>query len=184
MSGHSRWSQVKHKKAITDAKKAQLFSKLVQEIMVAARIGGPDPSTNSRLHAALEKARAADLPKDNMERALARASGNNNKEQLLQEFLYEVVGPKGVYILIEGITDNSNRTLAQIKQILFKYGAKVVPPGSLLWGFEKMWTEKGKNYKPHTAQNVPPEEQERLKSLLDAITNQDDVQEVYTNLAE
>lgn len=184
MSGHSRWSQVKHKKAVTDAKRAQLFSKLVREIMVAAKNGGPDPSTNSRLHVALEKARASGLPKDNMERALARASGNNNEGQLLQEFLYEVVGPKGIYILIEGITDNSNRTLAQTKQILSKYGAKIVPPGSLLWNFDKTWTDKGKNYKPHTPLATSPTELEKLKPLLDELANQDDIQEVYTNLAE
>ncbi len=183
MSGHSRWSQVKHKKAITDAKRGQLFSKLVREIMVATRDGGPDPSTNSRLHAALEKARQAGLPKDNAERAVSRASGNNG-DQPLQEFLYEVVGPGSVYILVEGITDNSNRTLAEVKQILTKYDAKTVPPGSLLWNFEKAWTEEEKNYKPHTSLEAPPEKRERIKQLLDELMNQDDVQKVYTNLSD
>lgn len=150
--------------------------------MVAAKNGGPDPSGNSRLQAALEKARALGLPKDNMERAIARASGNNNEGQLLQEFLYEVVGPRGVYILIEGITDNSNRTLAQTKQILSKYGAKVVRPGSLLWNFERTWTDKGKNYKPRTPLAISSKELEELKPLLDELTEHDDVQKIYTNL--
>lgn len=137
MSGHSKWKQIKHKKAATDAKKSQLFSKLVREIMVAARSGGVDPSVNTRLRAAIERSKSEGLPKDNMERAIERAGGPGDAAKL-QEFLYEAIAPGGVYILAEGITDNNNRTLSEVKQILAKYGAKLVPPNSILWNFEKI----------------------------------------------
>lgn len=183
MSGHSRWAQVKHKKAITDAKRGQLFSKAVREIMVAVKEGGPNTDSNQRLRSALERAREAGLPKDNIERAIERATGRG-EAGVLQEFLYEAIGPHGAYILIDGITDNKNRALAEIKTILAKFGAKPVPAGSLLWGFEKMWTAEGKDYRPQTPFELPPEDREKLTPLLDELVELDDVQEVYTNLAE
>lgn len=137
MSGHSRWAQVKHKKAITDAKKGALFSKLVREITVAARSGGPNPDFNSRLKTAVHRAHQAGVPKDNVERAVERASGGSESAKL-QEFLYEVSGPGNTVLLIEGITDNKNRTLPEIKKILFQEGARLADSGSLIWGFEKI----------------------------------------------
>lgn len=181
MAGHSKWKQIKHKKAITDAKKGQLFSKMVREIMVAARIGGPSPDTNTRLRAAMERARERGLPKDNIERAIERASGEGEAGKL-QEFLYEAIGPGGVYLLIEGITDNKNRTFAEIKRILAKHGARIVPPNSLLWNFEKEWTNEGKDYRAKTPLEISAEEREKLVPLLDELVEHEDVQEVYTNL--
>ena len=139
MSGHSKWSQIKHKKAATDAKKGQLFSKMVREIMVAAKTGGPAPETNQRLKTAVERARASGLPKENIERAIERASGSGDAASL-QEFLYEATAPEGVAILIEGITDNKNRSLAEIKHILSERGGKLAEQGSLLWNFDKVGT--------------------------------------------
>ena len=139
MAGHSKWAQIKHKKAATDARKGQLFSKLVREVTIAARLGGPRPDANSRLKAALQRAHAAGLPKENIERALERASGGG-EETGLQEFLYEVSGPAGLQVLIEGITDNKNRTLAELKRIFETYGARLTEPGSLLWNFDKIGT--------------------------------------------
>lgn len=180
MAGHSRWAQIKHKKALTDVKRGQLFSKTIREITVAAREGGPHAESNPRLRAALERARSAGLPKDNVERALARASGKGSGADL-QEFLYEVIGPGGAYVLVEGITDNKNRTLADIKQTLSKHDAKLVTPNSLLWSFEKVWTGEGRDYRPKTAVKMSEGEKEKLTALLDELLEQDDVQEVYTN---
>lgn len=181
MSGHSKWHQIRHKKAITDAKRGQLFSKMVREIMVAVRTAGSSPDTNIRLRTALERAREQGLPKDNIERAVARASGAGVTGEL-QEFLYEAIGPGGVYLLTEGITDNHNRTFAEIKQILAKYDARIVPPNSLLWNFTKEWTKEGKDYKPKTTAEITPAEKEKIISLLDELVDHPDVQEVYTNL--
>lgn len=139
MAGHSKWKQIKHKKAITDARKSQIFSKVVREIMVAARSGGPSVDTNIRLRTALERARSVGLPKDNIERALERASGAGDGAKL-QEFLYEATAPGGVLILIEGITDNTNRSISEIKHILNSSGAKLAEPGSVAWNFEKVGT--------------------------------------------
>lgn len=137
MAGHSRWAQVKHKKAATDAKKSQLFSKFVREIAIAAREGGDKPETNSRLKTAIERARKEGLPKENIERALARAKGGGDSG-LLQEFLYEATAAAGVMLIIEGITDNKQRTLAEIRQILNKHNIRLSEPGSVLWNFEKI----------------------------------------------
>lgn len=183
MSGHSKWSQVKHKKALTDAKKGQIFSKLVREIMIAVRSGGTDASANTRLQRALERSRTEGLPKDNVERAIERASGKGDAEKL-QEFLYEAVAPGGVYILSEGITDNTNRTLAEIKRIFAKYNAKLVPPNSILWNFDKIRAPEGKDYRPKNPLKLKPEEKEKIMPILDELLDHPDVQEVYTNLQD
>lgn len=182
MSGHSKWAQIKHKKAISDAKKGQLFSKLVKEIMVAARGGGAKPEANPRLQTAIDRGRAAGLPKDNIERAIMRASGGEEGKEL-QEFLYEAL-KSGVQILIEGITDNRNRTLNEVKRLLSRHDAKLVSPGSLLWNFEKVWTEEGLDYHPKTSIELTADEREKIEPLLDALVEHNDVQEVYTNLKE
>lgn len=183
MAGHSKWAQIKHKKALTDAKKGQLFSKMVREVMVSVREGGASPDANPRLRNALERAKSSGVPKENIERAVRRATGKN-ETATLQEFLYEAVGPDGVYILIEGITDNRNRTLSEVKPILARYGAKLVAPHSLLWNFDKIWLGDGKDYRPQTPLELPKESWERIVPLLDALVDHDDVQEVYTNLKE
>lgn len=148
MSGHSKWSQIKHKKSLTDAKKGQLFSKLVREIMVASREGGPKPEINARLRQAIERARSQGLPKENIERAIDRASGAG-EGAALQEFIYEATAPGGVAIIIEGITDNKNRTLAEIKHLLNEHQSKLAESGSLSWGFDKVgWLEINKEDNP------------------------------------
>lgn len=139
MAGHSHWKQVKHKKGAADAKRGLVFSKLIKEITIAAREGGASPESNARLRSAMERARAEGLPKENMERALERASGKGESNELF-EFLYEAAGTAGVAILIEGITDSKNRTLAEIKHLLSERGARLAEQGSLLWNFEKIGT--------------------------------------------
>lgn len=136
MSGHSKWAQIKHKKATTDQKRGILFSKISREITIAARGGSSDPATNQRLRAAVERARSFGIPKENIERAIERASGTGSAESL-HEFLFEAFGPEGSLVIIEGISDNKNRSLAEIRLVLSQHGAKPADPGSVLWGFEK-----------------------------------------------
>jgi len=135
MSGHSRWSQVKHKKAIEDKKRSQIFSKLANLISVAARKDS-NPETNPKLKAAIEKAKEFNLPKENIERAIKRGAGQLEGETL-EEVIYEIYGPGGIPILIKAITSNKNRTLGEIKSILNKYQAKLAQAGSVLYLFEE-----------------------------------------------
>lgn len=133
MSGHSKWSQIKYQKASEDAKKGQLFSKLSQEISTAARIN-TDPQANPSLASLIEKARQANMPKENIERAILRAKGGEGSKG--EEFLWEVFASAGEGLLVKGMTYNKNRTLSEVKQILGKYGAKLVGPGGVSWNFE------------------------------------------------
>lgn len=135
MSGHSHWAGIKHQKGIADAKRSAGFSKLGREIMVAAR-QGKDPVFNSRLRIAIEKAKAFNMPTENIERAIKRGSGEIAGENL-EEFIFEAFGPAGIAIIIEGITDNRNRTLGEIKQILNQNGGKLASEGSVKWLFER-----------------------------------------------
>lgn len=136
MSGHSKWAQIKHKKAATDAKRGNLFSKLSRMITVVAKKGS-DPAMNSSLRMAIEKARGFSLPQSNIERAIKKAEEKIAGEGL-EEVLYEAYGPGGSAILIEGITDNKNRTTAEIKHLLSEYDGKLAEKGTVLWLFEKV----------------------------------------------
>ncbi len=136
MSGHSKWSQIKHKKAITDKKKGRIFSKLVREIMIAAKTGGGSDA-NVRLRSAIERAKAEGVAKDNIERAITKGSGTSEGQDF-KEFLYEATGPGGVALLIEGATDSTNRTISELKHLLSKNNGRISEPGSLLWNFQKI----------------------------------------------
>lgn len=136
MSGHSKWSKIKRGKAITDAKRGKIFSKMTKIISVAAREKGPDPKFNPTLRMAIEKAKEANMPNDNIERAIAKASGGDN-DIVMEEFLYEAYGPGGVALLIEGLTDNKNRTLTEIKNILNKHNGKFVESGGVKYLFQR-----------------------------------------------
>lgn len=137
MSGHSKWAQIKHKKAATDAKKGQVFSKMSRMITIAAKEKGGDPSMNPKLRMFVEKARSLGLPKENIERAIKKATDTTSGESL-EETRYEAYGPGGIAILIDCVTDNKNRTTAEIKHILSEYGGKFAQQGSVEWLFEKV----------------------------------------------
>ena len=137
MSGHSKWAQIKHQKAGTDAKRGTLFSKLSRIIMVAARDGGGDPSMNIKLRQAIEQAREAGAPKDTIERAIERATGGGTDAAALRSFEYEAYGPGGSAFLISGLTDSQNRTTNEIKRILLDHGGRLAASGSVLWMFER-----------------------------------------------
>ena len=137
MSGHSHFASIKHKKAITDTKRGNLFSKLTKAISVAAREKGGDPDVNSKLRLAIEQAKEANMPSDNIERAIKKGTGELEAEKL-EEVLFEAYGPSGIAIIIEGITDNKNRTLGEIKQILAQHNSKLASEGSVKWLFKRM----------------------------------------------
>ena len=135
MSGHSKWSTIKRAKGVADDKRGQLFTKLGREISVAARQGGPDPDSNSRLRLAIERARDSNMPKDTMARAIKRATGDGDGAAL-QEIVYEGYGPGGAAILVEALTDNRNRTVSDIRNVFSRAGGNLGESGSVAWQFE------------------------------------------------
>ena len=137
MSGHSKWASIKRQKGATDAKRGQLFSKLVRAIIVAARDGGPDPAANLALQNAIEKAREASMPKDNIERAIAKGSGTGTDAAAYETVTYEGYGPGGVALFVEALTDNRNRTAADVRQAFTKSDGNLGESGSVAWLFER-----------------------------------------------
>jgi len=136
MSGHSKWSSIKHKKGAADAKRGMVFTKLIKEITVAARLGGGDPDGNPRLRTAIQAAKAENMPKENIERAIKKGTGELEGVSY-EEVNYEGYGPGGVALLVECLTDNKNRTVADIKHILDRHGGSLGEPGCVSWMFEK-----------------------------------------------
>jgi YebC/PmpR family DNA-binding regulatory protein len=135
MSGHSKWSTIKRQKGVTDAKRGALFTKVAREISVAARQGGADPDANYRLRMAIDKARAVNMPADNIKRTIDKAAGGGEGEQY-EEIVYEGYGPGGVAILVEAATDNRNRTAAEVRSIFTKAGGQLAGSGAVAWQFE------------------------------------------------
>lgn len=183
MSGHNKWSQIKNQKGATDKKRGQLFSKLLKAIAVAAKTN-PNPQFNPRLRAVIEKAKENNVPQGNIDRAINKAS----EEKSLEEVVIEAYGPEGTQIIIDGITDNTNRTIAEIKHILSEHEAKIANPGSVLWAFNspardnttesiasKIWT-------PKFPIEISESAKEKIASLIEALENHDDVQKITTNI--
>jgi len=137
MSGHSKWSSIKHKKGAADAKRGKLFTKLARAITVAARDGGPDPEGNPALATAVQKARDASMPKDNIQRAIDRGSGVGADAEAIESILFEGYGPGGAAILVEALTDNRNRASADVRHAFTKHHGSLGEPGSVAWIFEK-----------------------------------------------
>jgi len=236
MSGHSKWSSIKHKKGAADAKRGKLFSKLARAIIVAARDGGGDPEHNPTLATAIQKARDASMPKDNIQRAIDRGTGAGADSAAIESILYEGYGPGGVAIMVEALTDNRNRASAEIRFAFSSHGGSLGEPGSVAYLFEKKGTivvdgerygeddvivaidagaedvrEEGDRLRvlcdpsdltavrealegsgveiesaelttePKSMVEVKGQEAERLLKLLDALDEQDDVDEVFAN---
>ncbi|MEE9132980.1 MAG: YebC/PmpR family DNA-binding transcriptional regulator [Gemmatimonadota bacterium] len=237
MSGHSKWSQIKRKKATEDSKRGKLFGRLIREITVAARDGGGDPDGNPWLRTAIENAKAANMPKDNIEKAILRGTGELPGVSL-EEVTYEAYGPAGVAILVQTVTDNTNRTVAGVRRQLERHGGHLGSSGSVAWNFERrgqllidasrydedvaleaaleagaddlervgdvyvVTTDpsdfhavqealRGSGVEiiearlamvPKTTVRVEGRDAERLVALLEALEDQDDVQNVYSNL--
>ncbi len=140
MSGHSKWASIKHKKAIVDSRRGQQFTKLARAVTVAARDGGGDPVGNPALDLAIRKAKEASMPKDNIERAIARGTGEGADAEAIESVLYEGYGPGGVALLVAALTDNRNRTSADVRHAFSKYGGSLGEPGSVAYLFEKKGT--------------------------------------------
>lgn len=180
MSGHSHARTIKHQKNITDQKRGQLFSKMAQVISVAVKQGGPNPATNTKLKTVLEQAKEFNMPKDNIKRAIEQAVGG--KEGInLEEYLFEAYGPAGVAVLIAAITDNKNRTLGEIKQVLNQAGGKLVGEGGVRWMFE----QKGYIFLDIKSQDPQLQNQEALEmAAIEAgaedIRRQDEGLDIYT----
>ena len=136
MAGHSKWANIKHRKARQDAKRAKVWTKVIRELTVAARLGGPNPADNPRLRAAMDNALAANMPRDTMVRAIARGAGDSD-EGALEEIVYEGYGPGGVAILVETLTDNRNRTVAAIRHAFSKFGGSLGTSGSVAYLFDR-----------------------------------------------
>jgi len=194
MSGHSHARTIKRAKELTDKKRGQMFSKMARVISVAVREGGPNPETNSKLRLAFEMAKEANMPKENIGRAIKRASGEAEAEKF-EEVLFEAYGPGGIAIVIEGITDNKNRTLGEIKQVLNQNNGKLVGEGSVKWMFER----RGCLVVDLEAQNEDFKEKEKLEmaaidagaedfylhdNLLDIYAKIEELEKVKKNLEE
>ncbi len=136
MSGHNKWASIKHKKAIVDAKRGKVFTKIIREITMGARLGGGDPTTNPRLRTAIQSAKDANMPADNIERAIKKGAGEL-EGVTYEEITYEGYGPQGVAILVQCLTDNKNRTSAEIRSLFTKQGGSMAGAGSVAWIFEK-----------------------------------------------
>jgi len=236
MSGHSKWSSIKHKKGAADAKRGKLFSKLARAITVAARDGGGDPDGNPALATAIQKARDASMPKDKIQKAIDVGTGAGSDGAAIERIVYEGYGPAGVAILVEALTDNRNRASAEIRFAFSKHGGNLGEPGSVAWIFEKKGAivVDGERYgeddligaidagaedvraddgklrvicdpasltavrgalegegievesaglvtEPKSTVEVRGHDAERVLSLLDALDDQDDVDEVFAN---
>jgi YebC/PmpR family DNA-binding regulatory protein len=137
MSGHSKWSSIKHKKGAADAKRGKLFTKLSRAIIVAAKEGGPDPSGNASLQNAIDKAKSYSMPKDNIERAIAKGAGTEADAAVFETVIYEGYGTDGVAVLVEALTDNRNRTASDVRHTFTKNGGNLGTTGSVAWLFER-----------------------------------------------
>jgi YebC/PmpR family DNA-binding regulatory protein len=137
VSGHSKWSTIKHKKGAADAKRGQLFTKLSKAIIVAAKDGGPDPANNLALQNAIEKAKSYSMPKDTIERAIARGAGTDADAAAYETVVYEGYGPEGVAVLVEALTDNRNRTASDVRHLFTKHGGNLGTTGAVAWLFER-----------------------------------------------
>lgn len=138
MSGHSHWATIRRKKGAADAKKGQIFTRLAREIVLAAREGGGDPETNVRLALAIDRARAQNMPKDNIERAIKRGTGESKEGGALEQIFYEGYAPHGVALMIETVTDNRNRAVADIRHTLTRHGGSMADAGSVSWQFNRV----------------------------------------------
>ncbi len=179
MSGHSKWSTIKHKKGAADARRGKIFTKLIKEITTAARTGGPDVESNPRLRVAVLKAKAENMTKDNIEKAIKRGASAGEGGEAYEEYTYEGYGPAGVAVLVEVLTDNKNRTTAEIRHIFSRYNGNLGEAGSVAWIFSK------KGYISFEKQTV--DEDKIMELALDAgaedVTADDETVEVITDVS-
>jgi len=175
MSGHNKWAQIKRQKGAADAAKSNLWGKLGKRISVESKKANGDVNA-AALRSAIERAKKANMPKDTIDRAVAKGTANDT---VLESITYETYGPGGAAIIIDCLTDSRNRTAQEIKHLLSKNGLELAAPGSAAWAFEK--THEG--YEPKTTVDLSEADNARLMEILEEIDNYDDTEEVYTNAA-
>jgi YebC/PmpR family DNA-binding regulatory protein len=175
MSGHSKWANIKRKKEVTDAKKSKIFSKMSKLLSVSARDGGGDPDSNPKLRMIVEKAKEERMPKDNIERAIAKGSGAGGANEFT-EVVYEGFGPNGEAFYIRGLTDNVNRTVSEIRNIFSKHNGSLGGQGSTSYIFQP-----DPDSPLFSTKIDDPKVAEKLESLLEDLDDHDDVQDVYVN---
>lgn len=180
MSGHSKWQNIKYRKESVDKKRGKIFSKLSRSITIAAKEKGGNPETNPKLRLAIEKAKEFNVPKENIERAIKKGTGEIEGMKF-EEISYEAYGPAGIALIIEVITDNKNRTLPELKNILSKYGGKLAEAGSVKYLFDKKDNEWIAKYSFEASDE---KSKKQLENLFEALDDHDDVQEIYSNLKE
>lgn len=176
MAGHNKWSKIKNKKAVTDAKKSKIFSKYAKLIAVESKRAGGDTS-DPGLRAVIDKAKSESMPKDNIERAIAR--GTNKDAAQLETVSYEFFGPGGIAFIVETLTDNRNRTGQEIRHLLSKRNIELGGPGATLWAF----TKEGAEWVPTMTTEVSEEDSSTIEELIEELEDHDDVQYVYSNAA-
>ncbi len=179
MAGHSKWANIRHRKEAQDRKRGKIFGKLFREIMIAARLGGGDPDSNPRLRAAIENARAHNMPNENIERAIKKGTGELVDESAhVQEVTYEGYGPGGIAIYVEAMTDNRNRTSSEIRHLFSKYGGNLGDPGCVAWMFER----KGFIQIPKHAVSEDELYEIALELGADDVRDEDDAWAIYTDV--
>ena len=177
MSGHSHWAGIKHKKGTTDQKRGLVFSKLAAAITAA--VGKePNPDFNPRLRTAVQKAKEAQVPVDNIARAIKRAT---ESPESMEELLFEAYGPGGVAVLIEVVTDNRNRSVSEVKKVIGDHNGKWADPGSVQWAFEQLPLGGDESWKAKFPQPISEEDGAALAELVEALDDRADIQRVYTN---
>jgi YebC/PmpR family DNA-binding regulatory protein len=172
MSGHNKWSKIKNKKAVTDAKKGKIYTKMAKVIAVELKKANGDPKA-ANVQAAVKKAREFNVPNENIERALKK---NDNAAQM-ESVMYEAYGPGGVALMIEALTDNRNKAAGEVKHILAENGCVLAAPGSASWAF----TKSPEGYVPNTMTQISEEDGVKLDKLIENLEDNDEVQEIYTN---
>lgn len=177
MSGHSKWAKIKRAKGAEDQKKGKIFSMLVKTITVEVKRAGGDRNSPG-VRKAIERARAANMPNENIERAVKNAAGTGSAN--LEEVVYEAYGPGGTALILEGITDNRNRSSQEIKFLLSKHNASLAAPGSASWAFQK--NPEGA-WQPQTPVELEEADAQRLATLLDALEENEDIKNIYHNAA-
>lgn len=175
MSGHNKWSKIKNKKAVTDAQKSKIFSKLVRFITVESKKSKGDVNSPG-LRSAIEKAKSANVPNDNIERAIKKGTGTDAGE--MEQIVYEAYGPSGCALIIDALTDNRNKAAQEIKHILTKNGFELAAPGSASWAFTK---SNDSTWTPNVSVQIGEEDGTKLDILIEELEENDEVQEVYTN---
>lgn len=178
MSGHNKWSKIKNKKAVTDAQKSKIFGKLVRLIAVESKKVKGDINSPS-LRAAIEKAKEANVPSDNIERAVKKGTGGEGGE--MEQITYEAYGPGGCALIIEALTENRNKAAQEVKHILSKNGFELAAPGSATWAFEKKPPQEGSGWNPKNTVPISEEDGQKLEILIDELEENDEVQGVFTN---